>query len=572
MAVNFYSSWRYLTHNCPIDLSGDEAQYWVWSRHLDLSYYSKGPMVAYIIRASCAILGDTMPAVRLPALLFAIGTSICTYWLTRKLFGSDRLALGAVLIGGIVPMYAAGGMLMTIDPPFFFFWALATCLAATAIFDNKNWAWPLAGVAAGLGILTKYGMLGWPPIVLLFLLFDRQSRSKLKTPGPWLMTGMALLSLIPVLIWNIKHDWVTFHHVATQTAGGGGDFFSFVAAQFFVINPLLAGLILAATVDTFRGRAKTVPDPIIFSDDSKTAYLSDKTREKTGSGTVFISEEGSVGAGNAAKSAEYLQIKKGSGTVLILARRRQRGSVFLLTIGGTFFLVCLLDSVFAKVQVNWPAPAYFTLFILAAYFVSVRWRSARGWFVAAVIFGLAVQPVLHDLTMLYPLARWLDQHHPRKPREGTPQSWVRALDAEYKLRGIARPLASSIDAELAKMPAGSFVLCEAYEDASELEFYLRGHPTTYFAGSYWTAPFPIRRRWTQFDIWPDRALDQPSLIGRDAIYVGFAGYAPLKDSFASMERLPDVVVEVKGMVVQRCSIWKCSGFKGMRRPNGPSPR
>ena len=72
MVLNFYSSWHYLTHSCPIDLSGDEAQYWDWSRHLDLSYYSKGPMVAYIIRASCALLGDNMPAVRLPALIFAV--------------------------------------------------------------------------------------------------------------------------------------------------------------------------------------------------------------------------------------------------------------------------------------------------------------------------------------------------------------------------------------------------------------------------------------------------------------------------------------------------------------------
>src|SRR6202035_207385 len=105
--ISFVNQWRFLTHDCPVDLSGDEAQYWDWSRHLDLSYYSKGPMVAYIIHASCAVMGNTMPAVRLPALILAVGTSICTYWLTRKLFGSDRLALGAFLLGAIVPMYMA---------------------------------------------------------------------------------------------------------------------------------------------------------------------------------------------------------------------------------------------------------------------------------------------------------------------------------------------------------------------------------------------------------------------------------------------------------------------------------
>src|SRR5690348_4567993 len=84
LLAGFASHVRYLNHDCPIDLSGDEAQYWDWSRHLDLSYYSKGPLIAYIIRASCNLYGDTMPAVRYPALLIGVATSIITYLLTRK--------------------------------------------------------------------------------------------------------------------------------------------------------------------------------------------------------------------------------------------------------------------------------------------------------------------------------------------------------------------------------------------------------------------------------------------------------------------------------------------------------
>ena len=47
----------YLTWNCPLDLAPDEAHYWDWSRHLDWSYYSKGPLVAWLIRASCELVG-----------------------------------------------------------------------------------------------------------------------------------------------------------------------------------------------------------------------------------------------------------------------------------------------------------------------------------------------------------------------------------------------------------------------------------------------------------------------------------------------------------------------------------
>src|SRR3982751_1940394 len=103
---------RYLNHDCPLDLSGDEAQYWDWSRRLDWSYFSKGTLVASVIRASCAMFGDTMPAVRYPAIVFGLGASVATYLLTRRLFGSDRLALGAVLLNHLVPMFVAGSILM----------------------------------------------------------------------------------------------------------------------------------------------------------------------------------------------------------------------------------------------------------------------------------------------------------------------------------------------------------------------------------------------------------------------------------------------------------------------------
>ena len=132
----FYGHLQYLRQNCPIDLSGDEAHYWVWSRRLDLSYYSKGPLVAYLIRASCAAFGEVMWAVRFPALVLGVGTSLVTYALTKRLFESDRLALGAVLLNHIVPMFIAGSVLMTIDPPFFFCWALATYLLACIVFEK----------------------------------------------------------------------------------------------------------------------------------------------------------------------------------------------------------------------------------------------------------------------------------------------------------------------------------------------------------------------------------------------------------------------------------------------------
>src|SRR6516162_8030467 len=84
----------YLAHNCPLDLAPDEAHYWDWSRHLDWSYYSKGPLVAYLIRLSCTLAGDwsrtvtgtEMLAVRLPAVLCGSLLLTSLYVLTVQVF------------------------------------------------------------------------------------------------------------------------------------------------------------------------------------------------------------------------------------------------------------------------------------------------------------------------------------------------------------------------------------------------------------------------------------------------------------------------------------------------------
>src|SRR5579859_123754 len=59
----------YLAHNCPLDLAPDEAHYWQWSRQLDASYYSKGPAIAFLIRGSCELFGQSAFAVRFPAVI-----------------------------------------------------------------------------------------------------------------------------------------------------------------------------------------------------------------------------------------------------------------------------------------------------------------------------------------------------------------------------------------------------------------------------------------------------------------------------------------------------------------------
>ncbi|HLL90504.1 MAG TPA: glycosyltransferase family 39 protein, partial [Tepidisphaeraceae bacterium] len=251
----------YLHWLCPYDLSGDEAHYWDWSRRLALSYYSKGPLVAYLIRASCATFGDTMQAVRYPAVLCSTGTLLLTYLTARRLFASDRLALGATAALAAVPVLLVGSVLMTIDPPMLTAWAAATYFAVLAIFGGKRWAWVLVGVAVGIGFLAKYSALLWFVGLLGFLWTDARTRRMPRTRisgasddvrapesglegsgvdvgGPLVALGIALLFTIPVIWWNHAHGWVSLRHVAKQTGASSSNGFLW-ASPFEVIGTQL---------------------------------------------------------------------------------------------------------------------------------------------------------------------------------------------------------------------------------------------------------------------------------------------------------------------------------------------
>jgi hypothetical protein len=527
LLYGFVSHLSYLRNDCPIDLSGDEAHYWDWSRQLDLSYYSKGPLVAYLIRASCHLFGDTMWAVRLPALVLAVGTGLVTYLLALKLFKSDRIALGAVLLNGVVPLFVAGSLLMTIDPPFFFCWALATYLAALAIFDGRKWVWPAIGVAVGLGFLAKYAMFLWMPILLAALWADRPSRRWLRTPWPWVMVAVALLFTIPVIVWNARHGWVSLWHVSHQTGTDRGGRFNplnvleLIGGQIGILGPGIAAVLIGGAVYALARRYAGVP-----------------------------------------------------------FRREMR---FLALIGLPFFALIVLTSFRTKIQMNWPAPAYFTLMILAAYFLATRlqspaaWRPWRWWFYGAVVFGVLMLPVVHDTEMLYPLLSRDDKGTVDADGEGSSkrsQSTARQFDFSARLKGWAEQ-GRRLSEPLRGLGPGAFVLCHDYQTTGEMAFYLDNQPKTYCAGSYFSEG--RQKRYTQYDLWPDRALDPlewakhpeqaPDLLGRNALYVGWIN-DDVRNAFERVEGPFQFDIVRRGVTVRTVRYVRCFGFKGMRRPGG----
>jgi hypothetical protein len=260
----------------PFELAGDEAHYWDWSRHLALSYYSKGPGVAWAIWASTSIFGHAEWAIRLPAAIASLVATLAIARLAQRCAGGDaRVAfLGAVAFC-LVPAFQATSMLMTIDMPYIACWALAA-LAAWEMIDRQDagrsgvgWA-ALLGLAIGVGFLFKYTMLLLLPGLLLYRLL-RPARTT-AARGLIASVACALVAGIvaqPVLLWNQQHGWPTVAHLLGHLGMAGGDlppdhapggawtprwFLEFAGAQIAIVGPIIVLMIGAIVRALARAR------------------------------------------------------------------------------------------------------------------------------------------------------------------------------------------------------------------------------------------------------------------------------------------------------------------------------
>jgi 4-amino-4-deoxy-L-arabinose transferase-like glycosyltransferase len=96
-------------------LSPDETYYWMWSQRPGLSYFSKGPGVAFAIRSSTVIFGDNEFGVRFWSPLLAAGTSLLLYYFAQRLF-SSLAGFWTVVALNVTPIFNLGSLVLTIDP------------------------------------------------------------------------------------------------------------------------------------------------------------------------------------------------------------------------------------------------------------------------------------------------------------------------------------------------------------------------------------------------------------------------------------------------------------------------
>jgi hypothetical protein len=233
----------------PIELYADESQYWVWSLQLDWGYFSKPPVIAWLISLTTSLFGDSDFSVRLSSPLLHSITASFLFLSARKLWDA-RTGFWAALIYLTIPSMWLSGAVISTDVPVMCAWA-GGLYALLRLRDGGGWVSAAGlGLAIGLGFLSKYVMIYFVLGIGIGLVIDAPTRHALLNLRGALAMLIGLALLTPNILWNAAHDFATVTHTAANANWGGelfhpGELFEFLAGQLGIFGPALFFVLLA---------------------------------------------------------------------------------------------------------------------------------------------------------------------------------------------------------------------------------------------------------------------------------------------------------------------------------------
>lgn len=406
-----------------IGLSGDEAHYWTYTQYPQLSYFDHPPLVAWMIKLSCSLFGQTEFAVRFPTVLIFIAVSYLVYRLGREIF-DERVAFWAVALLNVTPVFSFLGAVMTIpDAPLSLFWMLIVYLFWRTMQSGRSSNWYLMGILLGFAFLSKYTAVLLVPSVFLFLICSREHRHWLLRPQPWIALAIAAAVFYPVIAWNAANNFASF---GFQMKHGFGK-----AAPHF--SAALLGKCLSAQAGYLS--------PILF----------------------FAYWAGLLSAGKQA------------------LRKSAPGALLLFSFSfPTLFLFNGIAS-FNEILPHWPAMGYLILALPVADMTLklwdrrwFRWTISTGWVVAIILIALVP---LQAMYKVLPPEWFVPKNEAMKLEDGiTKAEKVDVTNELYGWHEVGAQIADIIDRSPEPKP---LIVTHRHYVASQLSFYVPGHPRIY---------------------------------------------------------------------------------------------
>ncbi len=215
-----------------LELQGDEAYYWLYSRYLDWGYFDHPPMVAIFIRIGYALMHNEF-GVRLLTVL-ASSASIYLLWLTLKKYAVDAVAFVLVVSG--IFIFHIYGFTITPDVPLFFFTALFYYVYQRYIEEDK---WGLALLLALIITCLLYSKYNG---VLLIAFTLMANLALLKRGSFWFIVLLATALYLPHILWQANHGYPSVNYHLFERSARTYDFtntFSYIPGQLLMAGPLI---------------------------------------------------------------------------------------------------------------------------------------------------------------------------------------------------------------------------------------------------------------------------------------------------------------------------------------------
>ena len=229
--------------NLPLDL----IEALTYGREWQLGYDKLPPLPWWLIEVLHRLVGCDAAYYAL-AQLAVIG-AFAAVWLTaRSIVGPVRALVCLLIIDGLHYFHYTAAKFNhdVIQLPF---WALAGYALHCALRRGHVAAWALLGFAVGAALWAKYYVVVLALPIALFLLLDRDARKALRTPGPWLAAGVALLVMAPHLVWLVENDFLPFAYAERRAVPARGLLDHILHPVVFAIGQaafLIPALLIAA--------------------------------------------------------------------------------------------------------------------------------------------------------------------------------------------------------------------------------------------------------------------------------------------------------------------------------------
>jgi hypothetical protein len=182
------------------------------ARNLAWGFVNYPPVAAFIARVALTLFGPSLIGLRLFSTLAMAIAMLFVGLMTRDLGGRRWAQITAAIAAAVAPYPLMGGALFHYSS-FDYLWWVLTAFSIIRLLTSGNPRWWLAvGAALGAGLMTKYTMAY---LVAGVIVGVAATRARRHLAGPWLWLGVAVsfLIVLPNLVWQMQHDFISLDFV-----------------------------------------------------------------------------------------------------------------------------------------------------------------------------------------------------------------------------------------------------------------------------------------------------------------------------------------------------------------------